>query len=103
MQTFTNSLHLQAHRLGRLIVEMCLLVGISTLQAQNDKKADDAYLGANGLFNLGLYEQAARWQRPGCAYFSAPKYYPDLMLNRSKSLATRAMFGHHTTSHAVVH
>ncbi len=37
---------------------MCLLTGISTLQAQNDKKADDDYLGANGLFNLGLYEQA---------------------------------------------
>ena len=58
MKTFASSLHLQAHRLVGLIAAMCLLAGISTLQAQNDKKADDAYLGANGLFNLGLYEQA---------------------------------------------
>ena len=58
MKTFASSLHLQAHRLVGLIAAMCLLAGISTLQAQNDKKADDDYLGANGLFNLGLYEQA---------------------------------------------
>ena len=58
MQTFAFPLHLQARRLGGLIAAMCLLAGIFTLQAQNDKKADDAYLGANALFNLRLYEQA---------------------------------------------
>jgi len=58
MQTFAFPLHLQARRLGGLIAAVCLIAGISTLRAQDDKKAGDAYLGANGLFNLGLYEQA---------------------------------------------
>ncbi|SVC64042.1 uncharacterized protein METZ01_LOCUS316896, partial [marine metagenome] len=58
MRTFASSLYLQARRLGGFIAMLFLLTGISTIQAQNDKKATDAYLGANGLFNLGLYEQA---------------------------------------------
>lgn len=35
-----------------------LLAGVSTAQAQANKQADDARLGANGLFALGLYVQA---------------------------------------------
>ena len=58
MQAFAFPLHLQARRLGGLIAGLCLLAGFFSIQAQNDKKADDAYLGANALFNLGLYEQA---------------------------------------------
>ena len=51
MQTFTFPFHLQARRLGGLIAAVCLLAGISTLRAQDDKKAGDAYLGANDLLN----------------------------------------------------
>lgn len=60
MQTFASSLHPQARRLGNLLVIGCLLAGISIAQAQANKPADDARLGANRLFQLGLYEQAIK-------------------------------------------
>lgn len=58
MRTFASSLCFQALRFGGFIAMLFLFTGVSTIQAQGDKKATDAYLGANGLFNLGLYEQA---------------------------------------------
>ena len=44
--------------LGSLLVVACLCAGFPTAQAQADPLADDAYLKANRLFNLGLFEQA---------------------------------------------
>jgi TolA-binding protein len=60
MQTFVSLLHPQVHRLGSLIMIGCLFAGFSTAQAQANKPADDARLGANRLFQLGLYEQAIK-------------------------------------------
>ncbi len=58
MQIYDSSIRPQVRVLGSLIVSLCLLVGFSSLQAQGDKKADEDYLSANRLFNLGLFHQA---------------------------------------------
>ena len=58
MQIYDSSTQPQVRVLGSLIVSLCLLVGFSSLQAQGDKKADEHYLSANRLFNLGLFHQA---------------------------------------------
>ncbi len=83
MHTFYFSLLLQAQRLRVFIVVLGLLAGFTALHAQNDKKADDDYLGANGLFNLGLYEQAIG------SYQEFLKNYP----NHSKVINVRYGMG----------
>ena len=60
MQTIVSLLHPEVRRVGSLLVIGCLLAGSSTAQAQANKQADDARLGANRLFQLGLYEQAIK-------------------------------------------